>query len=156
MSPEIFMIAFLLGSAALALWVDAVFPQLAPSDLRRALFRTGVALGLTMGLFPPIWDAAVARGPVLVALFTIALPCLTALLLSAIWSIRQLQGAISGPAVGSQRIAETMPAGTRNHPAARAIATWTSAPASVSGPSRGKRAPVQSASRAAPMVRAMT
>ena len=96
MSPEIFMIAFLLGSAALALWVDAVFPQLAPSDLRRALFRTGVALGLTMGLFPPIWDAAVARGPELVALFTIALPCLTALLLSAIWSIRQLQGAMSG------------------------------------------------------------
>jgi hypothetical protein len=96
MNPELFVIAFLLGSAALALWLDAAFPQLAPSDLRRALFRTGVALGVTMGLFPPIWDAAVTRGPVLVALFTIALPCLTALLLSTIWSIRRLQAAMRG------------------------------------------------------------
>ena len=96
MNPQVFVIVFLLGCAALALWVEAAFPRIAPGDLRRALFRSGVALGVTMGLFPPIWDAAVARGPIVVALFAIALPCLTYLLLSTIWSIRQLQGAMSG------------------------------------------------------------
>ena len=96
MNPQLFVIVFLLGCATLALWLDAGFPQFAPRDLRRALFRSGIALGVTMGLFPPIWDAVVARGPIVVALFVLALPCLTYLLLSTLWSIRQLQGAMSG------------------------------------------------------------
>lgn len=96
MSVQAFGIAFLLGAGALALWVDARFPRLAPVDLRRALVRTGVAVGASRILFPPAWEAALARGSALTALFSIALPCLTGVLLSAIWSIRQLQASMRG------------------------------------------------------------
>ena len=48
-----------------------------------------------MILFPPAWDAVIQRS-VLVAIFTVAFPCLTFLLLSSIWSIRKLQAAMRG------------------------------------------------------------
>jgi hypothetical protein len=93
---QTFGVAFLLGAAAVALWVDARFPALAPADLRRALGRTALAIVASRVLFPPAWEAALARGSVLVALFAIALPCLTCVLLSTIWSIRRLQAAMRG------------------------------------------------------------
>ena len=88
---QLFGIAFLLGCGALALWLDVRFQDLAPADLRRALLRTLVALAACHFLFPPVWTAALAHGQVLLALFTIALPFLTYLLLSTIWSIKWLQ-----------------------------------------------------------------
>ena len=97
MSPAIFIIAFLFGTGAIALWVDARFPRLAPSDLRRALLRSGIALVGSQLVFTPAWDAAVASGAILVALFAVAFPCLGYLCLSTIWSIRRLQAAMHGP-----------------------------------------------------------
>ena len=95
MSPELFLIAFLLGTAAIALWIDARFPGLAPSDLSHAMARAGVAMAVGWLLFPRLWDA-VSSTSVLGALFMTALPCLTYLLLSAIWAIRKLQSALQG------------------------------------------------------------
>jgi hypothetical protein len=86
-----------LGSGAVALWVDARFPELAPSDLARAILRVIIALAASQILFPPLWQAALDRGPVLVAVFSLAFPCLTWILLSAIWSIRQLQSTLRRP-----------------------------------------------------------
>ena len=63
----------------MALWLDARFPGIAPPDLRRALFRTFIAFGVAQLVFPPVWAAALARSPVLVALFSIA--SMTSLLL---------------------------------------------------------------------------
>jgi glutathione S-transferase len=94
-SPELFLIAFLFGTAAIALWIDARFPALAPGDLARAMARAGIAMAAGWLLFPRLWDA-VSSASVLVALFAIALPCLTYLLLSAIWAIRKLQAALQG------------------------------------------------------------
>jgi hypothetical protein len=96
-TPQIFEIAFLLGTAAVALWVDARFPSLAPADLRRALIRTGIGLVGTQILFIPAFNSAVARGEVLLALFAMAFPCLGYVLLSTIWSIRMLQASLRGP-----------------------------------------------------------
>jgi hypothetical protein len=90
-SVSVFGIVFLLGAAAIALWIDRRFPGLAPPNLRRALLRTLIALAASRLLFPPVWGAALSRGSVVAALLGIALPCLTWLLLSAIWSIRWLQ-----------------------------------------------------------------
>jgi hypothetical protein len=86
-----------LGSGAVALWLDARFPGIAPPDLRRALLRTFIVLAISQFLFPPAWEAALARSPVLVAIFSIAFPCLTLVLLCAIWSIRQLQAVLRRP-----------------------------------------------------------
>jgi hypothetical protein len=94
MRPETFGIAFLLGCSAIALWTEARFPRFAPDDLRRAILRTAIAVGCVRILFPPVWAATIAKSSVFVALFAIALPCLTFLLLSTIWSIRHLQAAM--------------------------------------------------------------
>jgi hypothetical protein len=93
-SPQIFEIAFLFGTAAVALWVDARFPHLAPSDLRRALIRTGIALVGSQALFVPAFNVAVAHDEVLLGIFAMAFPCLGLVLLSTIWSIRLLQASL--------------------------------------------------------------
>ena len=96
MTAETFGIAFLLGAGAIAVWLDVRFPHFAPSDLRRAIIRSGIAVAARRFLFPPIWAVAIDRGSLLVALFGIALPCLTFLLLSTVWSIKWLQAAMRG------------------------------------------------------------
>jgi glutathione S-transferase len=94
-SPAVFIIAFLFGTGAIALWIDARFPALAPADLARAMARAMIAVAAGWLLFPRMWDA-VSSANVLLALFLIALPCLTYSLLSAIWAIRKLQAALQG------------------------------------------------------------
>ena len=64
-SPAVFMIAFLFGTGAIALWIDARFPALAPADLARAMARAMIAVAAGWLLFPSMWDAvssARARG----------------------------------------------------------------------------------------------
>lgn len=96
MNAQTFGVAFLLGAGAIALWLDARLERFAPADLRRALLRTIVALAAGQFLFPPVWTAALERSPVLIALFSIAFPFLTYLLLSTIWSIKWLQATMRG------------------------------------------------------------
>ena len=95
-SPELFEVAFLFGTGAVALWFDARFPHLAPSDLRRALIRTGIALVGSQALFVPAFNSAVAHDEVLLGIFAMAFPCLGYVLLSTIWSIRLLQASMRG------------------------------------------------------------
>jgi hypothetical protein len=95
-TPAVFGIAFLLGTAAVALWFDARFPSLAPDDLRRALVRTAAGLVGSQALFIPAFDAAIARGEVMLGIFAMAFPCLAYILLSTIWSIRLLQASLRG------------------------------------------------------------
>lgn len=97
MSIGLFTIVLLFGAGALALWLDARFPGIAPPNLQRALFRTLIALLTSRLLFPPLWSAALDRGPVLVAVFAVALPCLVWVLVSTIWSIRLLQATLRRP-----------------------------------------------------------
>jgi hypothetical protein len=96
-SVQVFGILFLVGASAVALWVDARFPDIAPPDLRRALLRMLIALGASQFLFPAAWETALASSPALVAIFSVAFPCLTLVLLCAIWSIRQLQATLRRP-----------------------------------------------------------
>jgi hypothetical protein len=95
-NAEVFGIAFLVGCGVIALWADVRFPRFAPTDLRRAILRTAIAVGAARILFPPLWTAAIDRSSVLVALFAIAFPCLTYLLLSTVWSIKWLQASMRG------------------------------------------------------------
>ena len=104
MSVGVFAILFLLGASAVALWVDVRFPEIAPADLRRALLRTLIAVAVGQVVFPPAWAAALARSPVLVALFSVAFPCLTLVLLTAFWSVRQLQETMRRPSLTMARM----------------------------------------------------
>ncbi len=97
MSIQAFGVLFLLGASGVALWVEARFPEIAPANLGRALLRTLIAIGVSQVVFPPVWEAALARSPVLVAVFSLAFPVLTWVLLSTIWSIRQLQATLRRP-----------------------------------------------------------
>jgi hypothetical protein len=97
MSVQVFAILFLLGAGAVALWLDYRFPEIAPRDLPRALLRVIIAIAASQILFPPVWGAALSVSPVLVAVFSLAFPCLTLVLLCTIWSIRQLQAALHRP-----------------------------------------------------------
>jgi hypothetical protein len=96
-SVEVFAILFLLGASAIALWVDARFPGIAPPNLRRALLRTLIAIGVSRVVFPPAWHEALSHTHVLVAMFSVAFPCLTLVFLCGIWSIRQLQATLRRP-----------------------------------------------------------
>ena len=97
MSVGVFAILFLLGASVIALWVDTRFPGIAPPNLRRALLRTLIAVGVSQVVFPPAWHEALTRTHVLVAIFSVALPCLTLVFLCGIWSIRQLQATLRRP-----------------------------------------------------------
>ena len=97
MSVEVFAIVFLLGASAIALWVDARFPGIAPPSLRRALLRTLIAIGVSRVVFPPAWHEALSHTHVLVAIFSVAFPCVTLVFLCGIWSIRQLQATLRRP-----------------------------------------------------------
>jgi hypothetical protein len=96
-SIQVFGILFLVGSSAVAFWVDARFPGIAPPNLRSALLRTLIAMALSRIAFQPVWGAALARSPAVVAVFLVAFPWLTWILLSAIWSIRLMQATLRRP-----------------------------------------------------------
>ena len=98
-SVSTFVTFLALGAGALALWVEARFPRLAPADWRR-VFAHLVASALVIQ-FPMVsgmqlllandgaaWFALAAVG--------IALPAITYLFLSSIWVLRLAQRLLPG------------------------------------------------------------
>jgi hypothetical protein len=95
MSATNYVLVLLVGAFALALWVDARFPQLAPKDLRRALLHTGVSLiasqvliaaGLQIGQSTP--------SLMLVMIVAVIIPSLVYCLIAGIWVMKVAQQAI--------------------------------------------------------------
>lgn len=96
MSGSTFLIALTLGAGALALWINARFPNIAPSEIKSAVLHVGAALlvgqalvPLSSSLLPEM--STVARA--LIMIFLIGLPALVYSLLSSIWIIRLAQAA---------------------------------------------------------------
>jgi hypothetical protein len=99
MSKEIFLPVFVLGCGALALWVAQRLPGLAPRSLRAAGLHLVAALvvGTVLG---PVLRAVPGQPSALslfVALFAVALPALTYMLLAGVWLIRVAAGAAPAP-----------------------------------------------------------
>ena len=98
MSVGVFLVSILFGAGAIAVWIDARFPKLAPADGRLTLLHGGVALvvarlvpggmGLVLGGGSPI--------QALVAIFGVAFPALTYALLVSIWMIKLAQRTLGG------------------------------------------------------------
>jgi hypothetical protein len=93
LSPTVFTMLFLIGAIAVAFWIDARFPRLAPGSLRAVLLHVG---GTVVGaqLLTPLLTHILGGSPALtlVAIFAVALPALVYALLVAIWVIRILHG----------------------------------------------------------------
>jgi hypothetical protein len=92
-----FLLALTVGAGAIALWINARFPKLAPEGLRMAIIHVGAAILVGQVLLPGLSDAVPSVNPVMRALlitFVLGLPTLVYSLLASIWVIRIAQGAL--------------------------------------------------------------
>jgi hypothetical protein len=94
MTKETFLLLFVLGAAALAVWVAQRLPGLAPRSFRSASVHLGLALlvGSLLGPVLRLVPGQPALPAVLTALFAIALPALTYMLLAGMWLLMFVAG----------------------------------------------------------------
>jgi hypothetical protein len=90
MHPAVFIVALIVGAAALALWTDVRFPKLAPSSITARLVNAGVAT-LALVLIPFPAEAGVLLFFAVMGLF---LPVLGYAFLTGLWLLRCLHGAL--------------------------------------------------------------
>ena len=84
-----FLAAFVVGSGALALWIDVRRPSLAPDSLTKRMLAAGCAL-LALQLVPVYHDTIAAA---YITVFGLLLPVLVTSLLAGVWLMRALQEA---------------------------------------------------------------
>jgi len=94
MTRETFLLLFVVGAATLALWIVLCLPALAPRSLRAATIHMVAALllGFVLGPALRLVPGQPARLSVLAALFGIALPGLTYMLLAGFWLLKVMAG----------------------------------------------------------------
>lgn len=90
MGREIFLLLFVLGSGALAMWVALRFPVLAPASLRSTGVHLAVAVvvGSVLGPVLHTVPGLPSELSLLVALFAVGLPAITYMLLVGLWLVR--------------------------------------------------------------------
>jgi hypothetical protein len=94
MGKETFLLLFLLGAAALAAWVALRLPQLTPRSFRWAWAHLGASLvvGAVLGPVLHAVPGLPSNLSVFVALFGIALPAITYMLLAGMWLVQLAVG----------------------------------------------------------------
>jgi peptidoglycan/LPS O-acetylase OafA/YrhL len=94
MTRETFLLVFVLGAATLALWIVLCLPGVTPRSLRAATVHIVAALLLGFFLGPALHlvPGQPATLSVLAALFGIALPALTYMLLTGFWFLKLMAG----------------------------------------------------------------
>jgi len=94
MTKETFLLCFVLGAGALAAWVAYRLPALTPRSLRTASVHLALALlvGSTLGETLRVVPGQPAPVSVFTALFAIALPALTYMLLAGMWLMLVVAG----------------------------------------------------------------
>ena len=90
MSSSMFLVALLVGAAALAMWIHARFPALAPEQFGKTLLHTGVAFAL-LRLMPGGVESPVIA---FVTIVLLVVPALSYALLCSIWMLRHVQSAM--------------------------------------------------------------
>jgi hypothetical protein len=94
MAKETFLLCFVLGAATLAFWVAQRLPRIAPQSLRAAAVHLAAALVIGTFLAPIL--RAVPGQPaflaVMTALFAVALPAVTYMLLTGMWLLMLVAG----------------------------------------------------------------
>ena len=94
MSKETFLLLFVLGAATLALWIMLCLPRLAPRSLRGSAVHVCAALLLSFLLSPALHlvPGLPSTASVFAALFGVALPALTYMLLAGLWFLQLMAG----------------------------------------------------------------
>jgi hypothetical protein len=97
MSPGTFLLALVLGAAAIACWTVARYPDRGPTTVTRAIVHVAIAFG-AMHLLPPIVHGAAGGGRALVlgSCFAAVLPATVYICLSALWVLRLVQAGARG------------------------------------------------------------
>jgi hypothetical protein len=90
MDPESFVIALVLGAAALALWTDLRFPGLGPRSITARLVNAGIA-ALVVIVAPVPSQPGMLQ---ILAVLGLFLPALGYAFLTGLWLLRSLQGAL--------------------------------------------------------------
>lgn len=87
-----------LGAGAIAFWIDARFPRLAPQELMKAARHVAASVVVAYGTLPAVQALATSSDPrvVLVGVFGIAFPSIVYCLLAGIWMIKLAQRMLSG------------------------------------------------------------
>jgi len=96
MTMSYLLVALGIGSALIAFWFVARFPERSPGDFTRALLHVGAALAI--GWFAPdLFNAVAARGytAALTAIFAVLLPVLFYTFLSGAWVLKLTHDMIS-------------------------------------------------------------
>jgi hypothetical protein len=99
MGRDTFLLAFASGAALLAVWVALERPRLAPASFRRAWAHVAVALLVGALLGPSLHAVPGLPSPlsVMAALFLVALPAMTYMLLVGIWLVQLTIGETVAP-----------------------------------------------------------
>ena len=91
------MLLFVLGSGVLAIWVSLCRPSLAPENFRSGGIHLAIALviGVVLGPVLHAVPGLPSAPSVLVALFILALPAITYMLLVGLWLVQLAVGQAS-------------------------------------------------------------
>jgi hypothetical protein len=94
MGRETFLLLFVLGASALAAWVALARPQLTPSSFRRAWIHlaVGFVVGAVLGPVLHAVPGLPSTVSVFAALFLVALPAVTYMLLTGMWLVQLAVG----------------------------------------------------------------
>jgi hypothetical protein len=98
-SASSFVLFLAVGAALLAMWVEARFPSLGPTEWRRiAAHLVGAFLVIHLGM-PWLGEVVRSSGvpaPAPVTALAVALPAITYLFLASLWILKRTQGLMSG------------------------------------------------------------
>ena len=97
MSLGTLLLLYAIGAAAIALWTDTRFGQLAPESIRTALIHVGAAMAVGQLIVPLGIHLLVGLGSpaaTLAALFLVGFPALVYSFLAAVWVIKILAGVV--------------------------------------------------------------
>jgi hypothetical protein len=97
LSPQLFALCYLAGAAAVAVWFDARFPELAPRSFRSAIIHMGATM-LGAQLVVPLATHFLTGSQVLtlVSAFAVGFPALVYSILAAMWIVKLAHAGLRG------------------------------------------------------------
>jgi hypothetical protein len=97
MSSSAFVVCFLVGSGAVALWLDNRFPSLAPESFKATFLHVGGTIVAAQLLSPlALHFLGGSRLATLLVVFLAVFPALTYSLIVAIWLLKLMTNALRG------------------------------------------------------------
>ena len=93
-----FFVELLIGAFLLAVWTDARFPSIAPRTVGRLILHSAMSIIITTFVAGSAISALIATGElgIFAAIFMVALPALTYVLLGGVWALKLTRDHMDG------------------------------------------------------------